>query len=223
MLRIRAVTPIHVDDDELRRRQSRYDRLAPPGVSIRLDDLGADSAVPRELQTAEDVRRSEALVVEEIRRTDPVRFDAVLPDCVLDPGVGLGIEVALPVLGLLRLSTHLLAGAGRRFAAVTRTAAIGEELRRKVATYGLAGSLSDVRILGLAVEHIRDDRAWAAAITRSVTDLSAPAVLNGCSAVDVHPAATGPRIVDPTAMALQALGLTHHLGLLGRRAGRAAR
>lgn len=218
MLRIRAITPIHVDAGELHRRQSRYSRLAPAGVAIRLDDLGAGPAVPRALQTADDIRRSETLVVEEIRRTDPDGFDGVLPDCVLDPGVGLDIGAALPVLGLLRLSTHLLAGVGQPFAAVTRNQAIGAELRRKVDIYGLTSLLCDVRVLGLSVEDIADDDTWAAAIVGSVGDLPVGTVVNGCSAVEVQPAEAGPRIIDPTAAALQVLGSIHELGLLADRA-----
>lgn len=219
MLRVRAITPIHVDDAELRRRQQRYSRLAPEGVAIHLDDIGDDPAVPRSLENQDDVRRSEDLVMAEIRRTDPERFDAVLPDCVLDPGVGVVRDAPVPVVGLLSLSTHFLAAAGQRFAAVTRNPAIADELRRKAGTYGLGDALTDVRVLGLSVEDISDDRTWAAAITRAVGDLPVGAVINGCSAVEVIPAGSGPRIVDPTAVALRVLGLARELDVVGGPAG----
>jgi allantoin racemase len=215
MLRIRAITPIHVDAGEVRRRQQRYERLAPAGIEIHLDDIGDGADVPRALETDDDVRRSESLVMAEIRRTDPDRFDAVLPDCVLDPGVGLVNDAPVPVVGLLSLCGHFLAGAGHRFAAVTRNTAIGAELRRKAAGYGLSDALVDVRVLGLSVEDIPDDAAWAQAIRRSVADLPVGAVFNGCSAVAVCPADTGPRIVDPTAVALRVLGLAAELDVVG--------
>jgi Asp/Glu/hydantoin racemase len=214
MLRIRAITPIHVDGEELRRRQQRYDRLAPEGIEIHLDDIGDDPEVPRSLENEDDVRRSEALVVAEIRRTDQQRYDAVLPDCVLDPGVGVVPDAPVPVVGLLSLSTHFLAGAGQRFAAVTRNPAIAEELRRKAGSYGLGEALTDVRVLGLSVEDISDDRTWAEAITRAVAGLPVGAVVNGCSAVDVRVAGSGPRIVDPTAVALRVLGLGDELDVV---------
>lgn len=214
MLRVRAITPIHVDDAELRRRQQRYDRLAPAGVAIHLDDLGDEPAVPRQLQTEDDVRRSEELVIAEIRRTDAERFDAVLPDCVLDPGVGQVADAPVPVVGLLSLTGHFLAGSGRRFAAVTRNAAIAAELRRKADSYGLADVLTEVRVLGLSVEDIADDRTWAEAVTRAVADLRVGAVFNACSAVEVHEAGSGPRIVDPTAVALRVLGLGDELDVV---------
>lgn len=219
MLRVRAITPIHVDDAELRRRQQRYDRLAPEGISIQLGDLGDDPGVPVQLQTEDDVRRSEELVIAEIRRTDAERFDAVLPDCVLDPGVGVVQDAPLPVVGLLSLCGHFLAGAGQRFAAVTRNAAIAEELRRKADSYGLTDVLTEVRVLGLSVQDIADDRTWAEAVTRAVADLRVGAVFNACSAVEVHEAGSGPRIVDPTAAALRVLALASELDVVGGPAG----
>lgn len=214
MLRIRAITPIHVDAPELARRQRRYERLAPAGITVHLDDLGDAADVPRALETEDDVRLSERLVIAEVLRTDPEHFDAVLPDCVLDPAVGVTPEAPLPVLGLLRLSTHMLAGVGQPFAAVARNQAIADELARKIATYGLGENFADVRVLGLSVTDIADDDTWAAAISQSVADLAVGSVVNGCSAVDVHVHGAGPRIVDPTAAALRALSLADELGLL---------
>lgn len=215
MLHIRAITPIHVDAPELERRQRRYDRLSPAGVQIALEDLGDGPEVPRALETEADVRRSEELVIAAIRGTDPARFDAVLPDCVLDPGVGVVTDAPVPVLGLSSMCTLLLAGTAQRFAAVARNQAIADELARKVSSYGLGHALADVRVLGLSVEDIADDATWASAIGRAVADLDVPAVVNGCSAVEVHDGATGPAVVDPTATALRVLGLAGDLGVLG--------
>lgn len=184
-MKIRAMTPIHVADDELERRRHRYRVLAPPGVSVELFDLGDGPGVPRALETDEDVRRSEALVVEALRATATGAYDAFLPDCVLDPGTGAPGPV--PVLGLLRLSSHLLGALGRSFAAVARNQAID------------------------------DEATWAASVGGAVADLEVGAVLNGCSAVDVTADGSGPRVIDPTATALQVLGLVGRLELLATR------
>lgn len=218
-MRVRAVTPIHVDAAELDRRQRRYRRLAPPGVSVHLDDLGGGPAVPRALDSAEDIRRSEELVIAQVRRTDPAEYDAVLPDCVLDPGVDAGEAFPVPVLGILRLCAHLLAATGEPFAAVARNDAIADELARKTASYGLAGHFTGVRVLGLRVSDIPDDAAWAGAISRAVDGIDAAAVINGCSAVDVAPVRGAPRLVDPTATALRMLGLLAEVGLAGTASG----
>lgn len=214
-MKIRAVTPIHVDDAELERRRARYRMLAPPGVTVELSDLGSGRDVPRALETYEDVRRSESLVFEALLATDPGVFDAFLPDCVLDPGAGAAGPV--PVLGLLRLSSHLLGAAGRPFAAVARNEAIADELARRLVLYGLDEACPQVRVLGLLVDDIDDDGTWAASVAGAVVDLEVGVVLNGCSAVDVTPGGSGPRVIDPTATALQVLGLLSDLELLAPR------
>ncbi|MGH3366040.1 MAG: hypothetical protein ACRDOY_02430 [Nocardioidaceae bacterium] len=214
-MRIRAITPIHIEADELERRRTRYARLAPEGVLVHLDDLGSGPEVPRALDTTNDVRRSETLVLAEVRRTDFEAYDAVLPDCVLDPGVGEAHDV--PMLGILQLCAHLLASTGQPVAAVARNEPIAAELERKAVLYGLAGQLTGVRVLGLDVSDIADDAAWGAALARGTAGLDAPLVINGCSAVDVRDdSGRGPGVVDPTALALRVVGLLVELGLVGQ-------
>lgn len=208
-MHIRAITPIHVGPTELARRQQRYDRFSPARVSVSLIDLPPDA--PRALDTDDDVRTSEQLVVEQARAVRRGEFDVVLPDCVLDPGVGLA-ETDVPLVGIMRLSTSLLAATGRPFSAVARNAAIASELQRKVDQYGLSGLLTQVRVLGLDVSSIPDDASWARAVAGAVAGLPGDVVLNGCSAVDVSPA-DSPLVLDPTATALQVLGLLAATGL----------
>ena len=61
-MRLRAITPIVVPDDELDRRRIRYDELCPPGVTIHLDNLAAG---PDRLESEAHIRLSEDLVFEE--------------------------------------------------------------------------------------------------------------------------------------------------------------
>ena len=68
-MRIYSVTPIHVDEAELARRQARYDQLCPPGVTVVLEDIGEQA--PTALDTAEQVRESEALVADRLRAAAP--------------------------------------------------------------------------------------------------------------------------------------------------------
>ncbi len=213
MFRIRAITPIHVAADELARRADRYRRLAPPGIGVDLEDLGDSAGVPRSLETAEAIRASEDLVIDRLGRTDPSRYDASLPDCVLDPGIGVGRHYPVPTFGLLQLTAHLLAGLGGTFGAVARNEAISAELARKVTVYGLGNLLAGVATLGLSVADIADDERWATAVAGSVADLDVRTVINGCSAVQVRPA-FGPVILDPTATALRVLGAALDAGVL---------
>ncbi|MER2137105.1 MAG: hypothetical protein ABS909_04500 [Arthrobacter sp.] len=213
MVRILAVTPISVPDQELVRRQRRYDALAPAGVEVQLHNLGGGpTGVPHALETDDDVAASEAAVTGWFRAAvhagTAEGFDAFLPDCVLDPGVGSGTaDLPLPVLGLLRLNLGVLSGAGGTISAVARNQAIARELQRKAGEYGPVG-VGPVTVLGLALEDIADDDAWTAAVAAALPELPAGYTINACSAVNLGQLpAGGPALVDPTALALRLIGV----------------
>lgn len=201
-----AITPIHVDAAELARRQQRYDRLAPAGVTVTLEDVGEGSEVPRALETADDIAASEVALVRRFRGADAGAFDAFLPDCVLDPVVHHDAALARPVFGIARLTAHFLAGFGLRVGAVARNESIAGELDRKLKCYGLAGA-RPTDVLDLSVEDIADDAAWAAAVERTVASMPCDRIINACSAVDVVASERGPVLVDPTWTALQMIGV----------------
>lgn len=208
MIRALAVTPIHVDDEEIARRQARYDRLAGVDMAVELRDVGAGDDVPRALETEDDIAASEGAVMRWFANADVDGFDVLLPDCVLDPGVATpaAAELPRPLHGIARLTGHWLAGLGHRVGAVARNEVIAAELDRKLASYGLE-LYHPTSVLGLAVEDISDEETWLAAALGTVTRLGVDSVVNACSAVEVTQQAVGPRLVDPTAAALVLLRL----------------
>jgi allantoin racemase len=205
-VRIYAVTPIHVPAEELARRQARYDALSPVGLSVHLHDIGPDA--PRALDTEQQVRESDELVTAALRNA-PDEADALMPDCVLDPGVAaLSGELDRPVFGLLRTSLAWGAITGRSVGAVTRNEPIAAELRRQVENYGMADSFTGVEVLELDVDAIHDAGRWAASLHEVVERMGqagAGDLLNGCSAVDLPAeAASWPvRVIDPTMLELR--------------------
>lgn len=214
-MRIKAITPIRVTDDELWRRQERYQRLSPPGIEVVLVNLPDEPAVPRALEHDDDLGRSDRLVAEEALRTDPAEFDAILPDCVLDPGLPTLVrEGRIPVFGILKLTAGLLHSMDRPFAVVARNRVIAGELERCVARYGLENGFNGVNLLDLSFDDIADDDKWNGALM-GVRDRLAQGpvrtILNGCSAVEVmdddHPVS----VFDPTRLALHliAIGIEH--------------
>lgn len=208
-MRIYSVTPIHVDEAELARRQTRYDQLSPEGVTIELHDLGPDA--PTALDTADQVRQSEALVAERLRTAAREGFDAVLPDCVLDPAVkDLNGSLEVPVLGLLQLAVGRSVAQGHRVGAVTRNQAIADELQGRIEAYGWTDLFVGVEVLDLDVDAIADTDRWDTALHAAVqklADAGARDVINGCSAVEVASEQVGgAHVVDPTALALRLVG-----------------
>jgi allantoin racemase len=206
-MRIFAVTPIHVSDDELRRRQQRYQRLAPAGVQIELHDIGPDA--PPAMDTSEQIEASEVLLRQALSGTGP-GYDGVLPDCVLDPAItALGDSLDVPVFGILRMSMLYAVSTGRRIGALTRNQPIADALIAQVEAYGLSRHLIGVEVMDLDFDAIADDRRWNAAAGSAAAKLTAAGagwIINGCSAVDVDATPASGRIVDPVATALALIG-----------------
>lgn len=201
-----AVTPIHVPPEELARRQARYDALSPAGLTVELTDIGPDG--PRALDTEQQVRDSEGMVVAALEQA-PDHADALLPDCVLDPGVpDLAGRLERPVFGLLRTSMGWSVLSGRRAGAVTRNTAIADELSRQIDVYGYRSAFTGVDVLDLDVDAIHEANRWTAAL-KSVVERMARAgagdLINGCSAVDLpHDAGAWlVRVIDPSALTLR--------------------
>jgi Asp/Glu/hydantoin racemase len=216
-MRIKAITPIRVSDEELGRRQERYDRLSPPGIEVVLVNLPDSPDVPRALERDDDLVDSDRFVAEEAMRTDLSEFDAILPDCVLDPGLpAIARDGRIPVYGILKLSAGLLHALDLPFVAVARNRIIAGELERCLDRYGLTDGFSGVHLLDLTFDDIADDTKWNDALTGVRDDLargSIHTILNGCSAVEVkdddHPVS----VFDPTRLALRliAVGIDHGL------------
>ncbi|TDC56547.1 hydantoin racemase [Actinomadura sp. KC345] len=203
-MRALAMTPIHLPPEEIRRRQARYDRLAPPGLAVELRDVGP--AAPGALDDEPSIRASEREVAAALDRAGG-GWDVAFPDCVLDPAVPDGPGPAgVPVNGLLKLSSMHLAAKNIPFGAVVRNEAIGAELGRRLRAYGLDAWVAGVAVMDLPFDAIADTGAWNAALGEAVDALAAAgaaAVINGCSAVDVEESRLKARVVDPTALALR--------------------
>lgn len=212
-MRLRAITPIVVPDDELDRRRRRYRRLAPPGVDIHLDNLPAG---PDRLDSEEQIRESERLVFEEASLTPDDAYDGVFLDCVLDPALDrLQAAGRLPVFGITRLVAGYLGSIGLRMAAVARNQAIADELAACIVAGGWSHRFDGVAVLGLSLTDITDTTRWNQAIADALGGIDSDVVINGCSAVEVR-LGDGMRVVDPTALALRLIGAG--VGILGDKA-----
>lgn len=201
-MRLLAITPIRVSDEELARRQHRYDRLCPKDLSVRLEHLRDGSRVPHALNDAHDIEASEAALLDQFNDSDPNGYDGFLPDCVLDPLQGAAL--VLPVFGIGRLTAHYLAGLGASFSAVARNEAIAAELDRRLSTYSLTPQ-HPTAVMDLSVHDIADDEMWTAAVAHTVQSLDCEYVINACSAVNLTDEVRRPVLVDPTRTALRLL------------------
>jgi len=216
-MRIRAFTPIHVGVEELQRRQERYNRLCPEGIQVELEDLPDTLQTPRELASPVQLRASENIGIELGSKTDPFTYDALLPDCVLDPGVEeLDKITTVPVLAITRLSGHFLAATGTHFGVLTRNSTIANEYRATIDRYGLSSTFVGAYVLDLDVADISDTEKWNAAVARAAKEAKAAGItvlLNGCSAVETTVSTPWVKLIDPTALALKTIkySISEHL------------
>lgn len=209
-MHIFASAPLHLGSEELARRQARYDRIAPAGVTVELHDLPA--AAPRSLECEQDMRASESFVIEALSAV-PEGYDAVFADCVLDPGISaLQRKLPVPAIGILRANLAHGRALGRTTAAVVRNPAIAAEMRAIAAECGLADVLVDVRTLDVDFDAIADGERWQAALGPAARDAAragASMLLNGCSAVDTLDAGLPITVFDPVARALRLAAAGH--------------
>jgi Asp/Glu/hydantoin racemase len=214
-VRLRAIAPIALPDEELIRRRDRYAAISPSNVSIHLDNLHDG---PLRLESEDQIRRSEALVFEEALKTDMSRFDGIFLDCVLDPALEQLQETAvIPVFGITNLVSNFLGSLGLRMAAVARNESIAHELEERIDAFGWSRQMGRVIVLDLSLDDIGDADLWNRTVREHMDSgglESVDVVINGCSAVEVRPA-EGPRVIDPTALALRLIGIGADLFHLG--------
>jgi Asp/Glu/hydantoin racemase len=207
-MRIYAVTSIHLPSEEIVRRQQRYDLLSPPDVTVELHDIGPDA--PRTLDSVDDIRESERLVAQALRAVDDAGYDALLPDCILDPSVAeLSGVLNTPVHGLLWLTLEHIDAAGQSAGVVTSNRLIADAFTARAEEYGRARTLVSASVLDLGLDELAEDTRWLAALGKAVNELvdaGAEIVINGCAAVELVNARSGRvPVIDPTTMAMQRL------------------
>ena len=82
-MKVVSITPIHVTEEELKRRQARYERLAPAGITVELRNLSEQSL--NALEKDSDVRASDLALLADALEINLEIGEVLLPDCILDP------------------------------------------------------------------------------------------------------------------------------------------
>lgn len=214
-MRIDSMTPIHAGSDEVARRQARYDELTNGlGLEVVLHDLPADTGAPTSFDTATNISASDDHVVEAARWLAASGARVLMPDCILDPGLGEIVSDAASsssgpsdAFGILKLCLGLLSGLGFTYGAVARNAPIADALDAQIRRYDPSDRYLGTTVLGLSVEDVAAPAKWNQAIVscaEAFAERGARAVINGCSAVAVE-ADTAIPVLDPTRVALTML------------------
>ncbi|RVT93469.1 aspartate/glutamate racemase family protein [Sphingomonas crocodyli] len=179
---IRIVTP-HTTP-----RPTKLDELIGLDVeaSITFSHVGL-TAGPKSVESVYDEALAAPYVVERCIEAERDGVDAVIVDCMGDPGVDAARDmVAIPVLGPGETSMHVASMLGHRYGVVTisdRVRPIFEKHARVHGTYeNLACVRSvDISVLAIAHEHDRLVEALIEQSTAAITNDKADVILLGCT------------------------------------------
>lgn len=157
-LRIRIVTPLCDVSEE--------QRAATLAEVVQFTDLGIEfdivtlAAGPASIENPIDDALAAPQVVIEALKAEHAGIDAVIIDCMGDPGLMPAREaVSIPVVGPGEASLHLAAMMGHRVGCVSVLDSVRPMLLAHARAYGLAEKLVSVRTIDVPVLEIEDNLA----------------------------------------------------------------
>ncbi len=164
----------------------------------------------------------EALAVPDVlakaRAAEKEGMDAVVVDCMVDPGLDAARELlTIPVVGPAQASMHLAAMLAHRFSVIGIMARDIPIFHRLFVKFGLEGKVASVRVVNIPVLELEGDparltEAIVGASLQAVAEDGAHAIVLGCTgmkgvarAVSAELAARGYEVpvIDPSLVALK--------------------
>lgn len=180
-IRVRIVTPITTEGF---RGADEAAAMASTGVAV---DFVQIQAGPASIECAYELALAAPATVARIVEAERDGVDAVVIDCMGDPGLWAARErVTIPVLGPMQTCMHIAGMLGYRFSVVTVLARIRPMATEQAAIYGLTGRLASVRAIDIPVLELERDmaatqRALVEEARRAVCDDGADAIIFGCT------------------------------------------
>jgi allantoin racemase len=168
--RIRVIIPV-VGEHWIAPVQEAYGRAGRSGTEI------SAVAIDRGPASIESVR-DEALaipgVLSRVQAAEAEGMDAVVLDCMADPGLDPARELAsIPIIGPAQAAMHLAAMLAHRFSVITVLEQGIPGVHRQILRYGLAGKAASVRAINIPVLEMGEDRER---VIQAVIEESARAV-----------------------------------------------
>ncbi len=209
--RVRIISPLKATENDIIRRQQRYQEHADSDTTVTV--LNLDTG-PAALNTPGDVLLSAASIFQRAVATRAEDFDAILIDCVFDPSVAeLQEATSIPTFGPTRTTLALLALAAPSFSIVARTDRQCEMLADVVAANGYTQKLRSLRALGITYEQAKQEHVFAEAMIAQVRNVvaedGAQAVMFGSTTMaltdEIVAAASGVPLFMPGLTALRVM------------------
>lgn len=157
MIEIRILVPVVASEmlpgpDEI---VETYAGLERPGVRI---SCAMIETGPASIEGRTEEARAVPGLIELARAAEAEGVDALVVDCMGDPGVDVLREVvSIPVLGPAQTSMHVAANLGHRFSILTVLERSRPVVEEQVHKAGLGSKLASVRVVDLPVLEIESD------------------------------------------------------------------
>jgi allantoin racemase len=164
--RVKIISPIKIDEADLRRRQMRYGERADRDTQVEVFNLQDG---PTTLDSPGDILFCEHAVFQEGMRTNPADFDAILIDCVFDPAVkALREQSPVPTFGPMQATLPLVSLLASRFSYLARAERQLEWLVEVATDYGYGNMLASTRALGITYQASRNPKTFDEAMSRQL-------------------------------------------------------
>jgi allantoin racemase len=181
--RIRVIIPV-VGEHWIAPVQEAYGLAGRPGTEI---SAVAIDRGPTSIESARDEVLAIPTVLSRVRAAEAEGVDAVVLDCMADPGLDPARELAsIPIIGPAQVAMHLAAMLAQRFSVITVLEQGIPRVHRQILSYGLAGRVASVRAINIPVLEMGEDRerviqAMIEESAKAVHEDGAHIIVPGCT------------------------------------------
>jgi len=142
---------------------------------------------PASIESARDEALAIPGVLSRVQEAEAEGMDAVVLDCMADPGLDPARELAsIPIIGPAQTAMHLAAMLAHRFSVITVLEQSIPGVHCQILRYGLAGKVASVRAINIPVLEMGKDRervirALVEESAKAVREDGAHAIVPGCT------------------------------------------
>ncbi|MFB0535691.1 MAG: aspartate/glutamate racemase family protein, partial [Anaerolineae bacterium] len=181
--RIRVIIPV-VGEHWIAPVQEAYGHAGRSGTEISAVALERG---PASIESVCDEALAIPGVLSRVRSAEAEGMDAVVLDCMADPGLDPARELAsIPIIGPAQAAMHLAAMLAHRFSVITVLEQGIPRVHSQILRYGLAGKVASVRAINIPVLEMGEDRerviqAVIEESARAVREDGAHIIVPGCT------------------------------------------
>lgn len=223
-MKIRIINPTYRNDRNDRALEV-YKSFASPSTDLSIVSLNQG---PESIESYYDVSLAVPNILVEVRLAATQGIDAIILDCMADPGLFAAREVSdIPVIGSAQSAMNLASCLANRFSVIAMLSRMRNMFQDLWKLYDLTNRAASVRAIEIPVTNLRDDdgilvNALAEQAKLAVNIDGAQAIVFGCTGMSglaklvqnelVAAGIHGVPVIDPTGVSLK---VAESLGTLG--------